>query len=464
MTKRSNFGLSLLVLIVDLTMAALAYYLAYEIRTRVPIPAPLRLGPLAGYTRQMLIHVFSIGVTFFFFRLYHVRPGTSRIDLLYKLLSAVSIATLMATALSFLMLRTDQGLTRGLIIYHWGLSVVLIGIGRAFTGWLQVLVRRRRPERLVLVGTGDVARMILQKTQQSRLGYRVIGFVDGVDAPKEVAGLPVLGHRGQLASILREHAVDEVVVALPDASHEDLLEIISTCESEHADVRVFPDLFQIIASELSISDLDGLPLLMTRDVALRGWKRSVKRSMDLIVSAVGLVLLSPFMLLLAGLIRLESRGPVFYAQTRVGLDGKPFPMLKFRSMKVDAEQDSGPVWATENDPRKTFIGSILRRTSLDELPQLINVLLGEMSLVGPRPERPVFVEQFRQILPRYMERHTEKAGMTGWAQVNGLRGDTSIVERTKYDLYYVENWSLLFDLKIIVRTFIKQFRGDRNAY
>jgi exopolysaccharide biosynthesis polyprenyl glycosylphosphotransferase len=201
-----------------------------------------------------------------------------------------------------------------------------------------------------------------------------------------------------------------------------------------------------------------------RDVALRGWKVAAKRAMDLLISGVGLVLLSPFLLFVALLIRLESKGPVFYTQLRVGLDGKPFHMIKFRSMRVDAEENTGPVWATEDDPRKTKLGTLLRRTSLDELPQLINVLLGEMSIVGPRPERPVFVEQFRNVVPRYMDRHQEKAGITGWAQVNGLRGDTSIIERTKYDLYYIENWSLLFDIKIIVRTVTNAIRGDRNAY
>ncbi|NLG27498.1 MAG: exopolysaccharide biosynthesis polyprenyl glycosylphosphotransferase, partial [Chloroflexi bacterium] len=227
--------------------------------------------------------------------------------------------------------------------------------------------------------------------------------------------------------------------------------------------RIFPDMFQIIASELTIDSLDGLPLLTVRDVALRGWKVTVKRLVDIVVSAAGLVVLSPFLLLVALAIKLESKGPVFYTQERVGLDGKPFAIIKFRSMRIDAEAQ-GAGWTTENDPRRTRVGTLIRRLSIDELPQLINVLLGEMSLVGPRPERPVYVDQFKQVVPRYMERHKEKAGITGWAQVNGLRGDTSIVERTKYDLYYIENWSLYLDLKIIVRTIWNGLRGDRHAY
>jgi exopolysaccharide biosynthesis polyprenyl glycosylphosphotransferase len=227
-------------------------------------------------------------------------------------------------------------------------------------------------------------------------------------------------------------------------------------------IKIFPDLFQIIATELSIGDLGGLPLLTVRDVALRGWKLTLKRGVDLLGSTVGLIVLSPVLMLIAVIIKLDSPGPVFYAQERMGLDAKPFWCLKFRSMRTDAEKH-GPGWTTESDPRVTRLGRLIRRLSIDELPQLINVFVGEMSLVGPRPERPVYVNQFRRSIPRYMDRHREKAGMTGWAQVNGLRGDTSIAERTKYDLWYIENWSLWLDFKIMLRTVFGIF-GDRHAY
>jgi exopolysaccharide biosynthesis polyprenyl glycosylphosphotransferase len=449
----------------DAAMATLAFYLAYELRALLPFPTPLILGPYQGYLAHWLLQTATLIATFFMYRLYHARRGSSRVDLFYIIVSAVSIATVVATALSYLTFTGDRALARGMVLYSWALTIPLVTLGRIFTHRVQQYMRRRYPERMLLVGTGEVARMVLQKTLQSpHLGYRVIGFINGGNSTADVAGLPVLGHQGQLAEIVREHQVREVVITLPEASHEDLLDMISACEGERASVRIFPDLFQIIASELTISDMDGLPLLTVRDVALRGWKLSVKRAMDVIVSGIGLVVLSPFMMFIAMLVRLESRGPIFYSQERVGLDGNPFPMIKFRSMRVGAEESTGPVWATADDPRKTKLGSLMRKTSIDELPQLINVLLGDMSLVGPRPERPVFVDQFRQVVPRYMERHQEKAGITGWAQVNGLRGDTSIVERTKYDLYYIENWSLLFDIKILLRTVLNQFRGDRNAY
>ncbi len=240
---------------------------------------------------------------------------------------------------------------------------------------------------------------------------------------------------------------------------------VAACQDEPVSIKVYPDTFQIITNnEVSLGDLEGLPLLSVKSTPLdQGFNRFLKRSLDLVGSSLGLIFLSPLMLTISALIWLEDRGSVFFVQDRVGVNGQSFPTLKFRSMRVTAEA-GGPGWTTPNDARKTRIGAFIRRYSLDELPQLINVLLGEMSLVGPRPEQPHFVEQFSARIPRYMSRHKQKAGLTGWAQVNGLRGDTSIEERTRYDLYYVENWSLLFDIKIIVRTVVTLFQRGNNAY
>jgi exopolysaccharide biosynthesis polyprenyl glycosylphosphotransferase len=318
------------------------------------------------------------------------------------------------------------------------------------------------------VGTGDVAQMILQKIQWSPwLAYEVVGVVakngNGDHPPDQVLGVPVLGLTEDLPRLIDERAINEVIIALPEASHQETLGIIALCDRSNISVKVFPDVFQFIAGQVGIDDLGGLPLLSVRDVALRGWKLSFKRAMDVVGSAMLLVLISPFLLALAILIKLDSPGPVFYVQERMGLDAHPFPMLKFRSMRKDAESETGPVWARPDDARRTRVGSLIRKWSIDELPQFINVLIGDMSLVGPRPERPAFVQQFRQNIPRYMDRHREKAGLTGWAQINGLRGDTSITERTKYDLWYIENWSLLLDIKIMIRTALQVF-NDRNAY
>jgi exopolysaccharide biosynthesis polyprenyl glycosylphosphotransferase len=213
-----------------------------------------------------------------------------------------------------------------------------------------------------------------------------------------------------------------------------------------------PDLLELMTSRVRIQELYGIPFIRIKGVPMTTWNLIVKRSFDVVVSGICLILASPVLASIALLIKLDSRGPIYYSQERVGLDGRPFRLLKFRTMRVDAESGTGPVWAKKDDPRKTRIGGFLRRFSLDELPQLLNVLRGEMSIVGPRPERQHFVDQFKKEIPKYLDRHRVKTGMTGWAQVNGLRGNAPIEERTKFDVYYVENWSLVFDLKIILKT------------
>jgi exopolysaccharide biosynthesis polyprenyl glycosylphosphotransferase len=306
-----------------------------------------------------------------------------------------------------------------------------------------------------------VARIILQRILWSpQLGYELVGVVNGMDEEHEILTVPVLGTPQDLPALIEEYAIDEVIIAIPDKGHREVVEVISYCERGRVSIKVFPDFFQFVASEASIDDLGGLPLLAIRDFAMRGYLLIFKRLIDVLGAIVGLILFSPLMMLAAIAIKLESPGPVFFVQERMGLDGKPFLMIKFRSMRQDAEKD-GPGWTLENDPRQTRLGTLLRRIELDELPQFINVLLGEMSLVGPRPEQPYYVNQFRESVPHYMERHREKAGMTGWAQVNGLRGDTSIVERTKFDIWYTENWSIFLDIKILLRT-VWQTVSGRN--
>lgn len=344
---------------------------------------------------------------------------------------------------------------RAMIVYAWLLTILLLILGRGVHYGIRNALRDWGigKDRLLIVGTGDTARMILQRILWSpNLGYETVGIVtNGRFHTNNLLNIPVLGTAEQLPELIEQHQIDEVIIAMPEAGHRETVRIISYCERGRVSIKVFPDIFQFITSQAGIDDLGGLPLLSVRDYALRGYLLIFKRIMDLAGAAFGLIFLSPIMLLVAIAIKLESPGPVFFVQERMGLDGKPFLLIKFRSMRKDAEKD-GPGWTTDNDPRQTKLGSLLRRLEMDELPNLINVLLGEMSLVGPRPEQAHYVEQFRRIVPRYMDRHREKGGMTGWAQVNGLRGDTSIEERTKYDLWYSENWSIWLDFKIILRT------------
>jgi Undecaprenyl-phosphate glucose phosphotransferase len=455
--------------ITDAVMAAAAFFLAYWLRRWIPWPAVAQgMGSLYDYLGILFAHVIMVVSIFAFNHLYQIARVSSRIDEFYSISASSTVATLMAVALSSLLFKNspmELDYSRGMIFYGWILTIVFVTLGRVTHSQVRSRLRRRGwgRDRVLIVGTNDVGRMVFQKIQSNPgLGYEAVGFITTGARDETPLMLPILGDAQDMAPVIDQYGIDEVIIALPEATHQEILLLISECERGKVTIKVYPDVFQIMAGSISIGDLGGLPLLTVRDIALRGWRRVAKRLMDVMGAAAGLVFCSPLMMLVAVLIKLDSRGPVFYAQTRMGLDAKPFEMLKFRSMRQDAES-SGPGWTVEDDPRVTKLGRFIRRVNVDELPQLINVLLGEMSLVGPRPERPVYVEQFRRSIPRYMDRHWEKAGMTGWAQVNGLRGDTSIPERTKYDLWYIENWSLLLDIKILIRTFFNIFRSP-NAY
>jgi Undecaprenyl-phosphate glucose phosphotransferase len=315
-------------------------------------------------------------------------------------------------------------------------------------------------KRILVAGAGDLGRMVADRMLQHReLGYKVIGFVDDRAGGDHIGyrGLPLLGTLNEVAEIAHRERVDHLYVALPLEEHSKLLDLMEVTSRECIDVKVVPDLLQFIALRARLEDLDGLPVINVNDVPLQGFNAWLKRSIDIVMASAALLVLAVPFGVIALVVRWTSPGSVFYRQERMGLDGKAFTVYKFRSMHQDAEETTGPVWAHDNDPRATPVGRWLRRLDLDELPQFWNVLTGDMSIVGPRPERPFFVEQFKHRIPQYMLRHKVKAGITGWAQVNGWRGNTSLEKRIEYDLYYIENWSVTLDLKIMWLTIFRGF-------
>ena len=469
--KRAQLLFAVTLVLVDVGSTWLAFYLAHRLTGMNLTPRLMELqpdvivGPFVEFLPLPLVQSFLLLPLFFSQRMYQRRRPLGYLDEIFRTAKLTTLCTLLTVALVSLFLR-DFAYHRTLLGYAWLLNILLLTIGRTLHAQVQWKAQARGigDDRVLLIGGGDTGRMILQRIQANpKFGFQVIGVIDN-SSSRSILNVPILGSVVDIPRIIDEYAVDEVIIALPENTHQELIGIISLCEREKVGIRVLPDAFGIMASEVTIGYLGGLPLVTIRDVALQGWKLTLKRGMDLVGSAIGLVILSPFLLLVALLIKLDSPGPVFYTHERMGLDAKSFKILKFRSMREDAEK-FGPGWTVENDPRRTKLGAFIRRTNIDELPQLINILFGEMSLVGPRPERPVYVEQFRQMIPRYMDRHREKAGMTGWAAVNGLRGNTSIEERTKYDLWYIENWSLALDFKIIIRTLGQWLLGsNNNAY
>jgi exopolysaccharide biosynthesis polyprenyl glycosylphosphotransferase len=320
---------------------------------------------------------------------------------------------------------------------------------------------------VLIVGAGKMGETIAQKLYKYRdLGFEVKGFLDDEKKKGEVIpigeGIDVLGSLKDLADVIKDKNISDVYVALDLNNYPKIVEILKVVNKYVVNVRLIPDLFQLLTLKARIEDLDGFPVISIDEPPMRGVMLFVKRSIDIFVSFILLLLFTPLLIITAFIIKLDSKGPVLYHQERVGLDGKKFVMHKFRTMVVDAEKKTGPVMCKPNDPRVTRVGKYLRKFSIDELPQIINVLLGEMSLIGPRPEREIFVEKLREKMPKYMLRHKVKSGITGWAQVHGLRQNTDFDKRLEYDFYYIQNWSLLLDLKILWKTLRRGFI-DRKA-
>jgi Undecaprenyl-phosphate glucose phosphotransferase len=375
--------------------------------------------------------------------------------------SSLGVVVLVA-AMTFFFRGYDY--SRLVILYFWVLSIVSVSVSRAVFREALRFARRRgyNLRYAVVVGSGGpAAEMVRRLRRRPDVGIQVLGVVN--DAKEEVESVKWLGSYDELRGVLDRQPVDVVFLAIPHEEYGRLGEILQEIGDEPVTIHFVPDIFGLASLRGGMEEFEGLPVIHLRESPLYGWNFVLKRFMDLAFGGLALLVVLPAMGLIALAVRMSSPGPILYRQERMGLDGRRLSMLKFRTMPVDVEAETGPVWARPGDPRPTRVGTFLRRWSLDELPQLLNVLRGEMSLVGPRPERPVFVEEFRRKIPGYMLRHKVKSGVTGWAQVNGWRGNTSLEKRIEYDLYYIERWSLGFDLKILWLTLWRGFR-NRNAY
>jgi Undecaprenyl-phosphate glucose phosphotransferase len=481
MMRRYNRLLVAFYLISDALLGMAAFALAYLLRFEGPvadlIPPVKGVPPFRYYVLLLPFVAVLVPLAFHVQGLYRLRRGRTRLDDFF----AVFVGSILAVVIGVfgtLYVGTyylpqelkDKGVYE-VSQLGWGL---FLATNVVFTYGSRELVREALErrwkagiglKRVLIAGAGDLGRMVADKLLEHReLGFKIQGFIDDRATGDHIGyrGLPLLGTLAEADEIIQREHIDHLYVALPLEEHVKMLGLVEITNREGVDLHVVPDLLQFIALRARLENLDGVPIISLNDVPLRGFNSLLKRFIDVAISGSALLVISVPFALIALIIKWTSKGPVFYTQERMGLDGKAFQVLKFRSMYEGAEDETGPVWARENDPRCTPVGRWLRRFDLDELPQLWNVVRGDMSIVGPRPERPYFVEQFKHRIPQYMLRHKVKAGITGWAQVNGWRGNTSLEKRIEYDLYYIENWSVGLDLKIMWLTLVRGLQ--KHAY
>jgi Undecaprenyl-phosphate glucose phosphotransferase len=451
-----------LALVGDLFLIAVCWIWSYWIRFHLPHVTDV--PPFRDYALQLVPILVVWGIAFRTFDLYRPNRLGSRVSEWFDVAKASTLGALILVAIMTFMFRGYE-YSRLVIILFLAQSIVAVSLARAALREALRFARRHgyNLRYAVVVGGGEPAAEVLRVLSRRRdLGIFVLGLLsDKREVPENVRWL---GGIEDVRAVLDRQQVDIVFIALPHADASRLTTVLGGIGDDPIAIHLVPDVFSLVPARGGVEEFEMIPFIHLRESRLYGWNRVVKRAFDLAFGTLALVVAAPVMLAIAVALKLTSPGPVFYHQERMGVDGRRFRMLKFRTMQVNAEAESGPVWARPDDPRRTTLGVFLRRTSLDELPQLFNVLRGEMSLVGPRPERPSFVEEFRRRVPGYMLRHKVKAGITGWAQLNGWRGDTSIQKRIECDLYYIERWSLGFDLKILLQTIWYGFRINRNAH
>lgn len=447
----------------DLGLTALAWIGAYLLRFSGLIPIPKDPPDFALCLRNLPLVLVMAVVGYRMAGQYQIHRLRRLREEVFAVCKGAALTSLLVMATTFF--RHDPYESRVTMLLFTSMTFVSMLTARRLT-WGVLKQMRRRGYNMsfaLIVGTGRVARRTARGLRHAGwIGIRTVGFVE--DNPSRwTSDLPVVGRITDLPRLVQEMHIDHVFIALPLGRHAEARRVFDVLSESFVDVRLVLDVPGLAGLSLTTSNLDGQPLIGLRESPHFGLNVLVKRSMDVVLSALGLLILSPMLTAIAAAIKWSSAGPVFYRQERCGLNGKPFDMLKFRTMRTDAEVATGPVWAVKDDPRRTRLGTFLRRTSLDELPQLFNVLRGEMSLVGPRPERPVFIQRFKRTIPNYMARHCVKAGITGWAQIHGWRGNTSLRKRLQFDLYYITHWTPLLDFRILVLTFVRGL-VNRNAY
>ena len=452
--------------VMDACIIAISYILAYYIRLEsglFPFAAESERLSTTTYMLPLLMIVPAYLILYLTFQLYTPKRVQGRRLELSNIIKANTVG--LAIFIVVLYLIEMPHFSRWMIAIFYAINISLETLGRNAIRYVLRSFREKgfNLKHMLLVGYSRAAEAYIDRIQANpQWGYVVRGILDDkVEAGTEYKGIKVLGCIDNLMIILPENRLDEIAITLSISEYARLEEIVNMCEKSGVHTKFIPDYNHMIPTRPYTEDLLGLPVINIRNVPLTNTiNQVIKRIMDVFGSIVALTLFSPIMLITAIGIKLTSPGPVIYSQERVGLHNKPFKMYKFRSMEVKEEKNG---WTKQNDPRVTPIGRIIRKTSIDELPQLYNVLIGNMSLVGPRPERPFYVEKFKEEIPRYMVKHQVRPGMTGWAQINGYRGDTSIRKRIDCDLYYIENWTVGLDIKILFLTFFKGFI-NKNAY
>ena len=461
MLKKHTQVFGTLLRMLDMSLAFIAWELSYQLRFLwIDLPHASMIPSHNEYLQAAYFVTVLTGFAFSFSGVYSLHKVIHPPQEFYYLLRG-SLSLLLLTLVAAFFYR-EFSFSRVHTFYFFVCLLILLCLSRLITKyslrWLHS--RGAYVEHVLLIGNGDTANKFVKRLVRLKsFGIILKGLIETNDNLDSVipSNVPRLGRIEQLNQIIQANQIDQVFIALPSEEQHYLAELRELLAEQWVDVSIIPDLGTFRGLHTEVESFDEMPIVTIVQSPMTGWNQVLKRLLDILGSFFALVLFSPLMLVIAVLVKISSSGPALYGQERMGLDGHRFKALKFRSMHTDAESQTGAVWASENDERRTQFGVFLRNYSLDELPQLFNVFKGEMSLVGPRPERPVFIEQFKSKIPNYMLRHKVKAGITGWAQINGWRGNTSLEKRIECDLYYIERWSLLFDIKILFLTLFKGF-------